>query len=224
MMRIIMLGPPGSGKGTQAFLIEDKYGFPKISTGDLLRWEVEEKTALGLKAKEAMDKGHLVSDELVVEIVKKRTAVEDCKQGYVLDGFPRTISQAKSLEKIDKRKEEVVLDFQVKESTLIKRLSSRRICADCGAVFNLEVKPTKKEGICDVCGGILTQRQDDEPEVVRERLKVYKKQTEPLVNYYKKKRVYFQIDAEKTIPEVFKQVSEILEKQLASEKKAGQRL
>ncbi len=217
-MRIILLGAPGSGKGTQASIIEDKYGFSKISSGDLLRQEIEQKTNLGLKAQEAMDKGHLVSDELVGEIIKKRISSQDCKNGYVLDGFPRNISQAKYLEKMDRRRKETVLEIELEEKVLIQRLSSRRVCVECGAVFNLEGRPSKKKGICDACGGLLIQRRDDKPEVIRERLKVYQQQTKPLIEYYRDKKVYFPIDGKKTIPEVFVEISKILDKRLEEDR------
>jgi adenylate kinase len=209
-MRIILLGPPGSGKGTQGSLIERKYGFPKISSGDLLREAVQLETSLGRRAKASMDKGDLVSDELVMEMIETRLAREDCQKGYVLDGFPRNIKQAHMLEKIAARRDEVVLDIQVNEKKLIERLSSRRICSQCGNIYNLAIKNPREGDICDTCGAGLVQRQDDMPEVIAERLKVYHQETEPLVGHYKNKGNYFSIEGDRSIETVFHSIQEVL--------------
>lgn len=211
-MRIILLGPPGSGKGTQGDLIAKKYGFPKISTGDLLREAVREKTPLGEKAESAMLRGDLVSDELVIQLVEERIGREDCRKGYVLDGFPRNIEQARLLDSMEKQPVEVVLDIRVSEEKLVERLSSRRICARCGSIYNLSMKAADKQGICDSCGDELLQRQDDQPEVVRERLNVYHNKTEPLVEYYRKKGNYNRIAGNGTIETVFQGISTIIER------------
>ena len=202
-MRIILLGPPGSGKGTQAFLLSEKLGFPKVATGDLLREAVRQQTPLGLKAKEVMEKGELVSDELVGEIVRERINRPDCQSGYILDGFPRNVNQAKFLEKIDSSRPEVVIDLEVDEEEIVRRLSARRICPQCQAVYNLEVKPPRVEGKCDRCQADLIQRDDDRPEVIRKRLEVYHQQTRPLVEYYKGKGNYKKIKGDGKIEEIF---------------------
>jgi len=212
-MRIILLGPPGSGKGTQGDLIAKKYGIPKISTGDLLREAVREKTPLGKKAESTMHKGDLVSDELVVQMVEERITGEDCRNGYVLDGFPRNIEQARLLDAMEKQPGEVVLDIRVSEKKLVDRLSSRRICARCGNIYNLLMKAPAEQGICDRCGEELLQRKDDMPDVVRERLKIYRKKTEPLVEYYQKKRNYHRIEGDGTVEEVFQRLSTVLERE-----------
>lgn len=212
-MRIILLGPPGSGKGTQGALIEQRYGFPKISTGDLLRLAVQKKSPLGMQAKAAMDKGDLVNDDIVLQLVAERMAMEDCKEGYVLDGFPRNMKQALMLEKLD-RPHEVVLDIRLEEETLISRLSSRRICARCGNTYNLIVKPPGRDGSCDKCQGELVQRLDDEPAIIEERLKVYHQETEPLVVHYRKKDVYHRIEGDRDIEQVFNDIQSILEAEI----------
>ena len=214
-MRIILLGPPGSGKGTQGDLIEQKYGFPKISTGDLLREEVRKKTSLGVKAEAVMNSGELVSDEIVVQIVEKRLARKDCQKGYILDGFPRNIPQAHLLEKIADKQSEIVLDFQMDEEKLIKRLSSRRVCSQCGNIYNLSVLLPFKQGVCDACQGELVQREDDFPEVILERLRVYRKETEPLIDYYRQKASYHLIRGDQSIESVFQSVQAVLKSELA---------
>jgi adenylate kinase len=211
-MRIILLGPPGSGKGTQGDLIAKKHGFPKISTGDLLREAVRKKTPLGEKAESAMLRGDLVSDELVIQLVQERIGRGDCRKGYVLDGFPRNREQARLLDSIEKQPVEVVLDIRVSEEKLVERLSFRRICARCGSIYNLSMKATAKQGICDSCGDDLLQRQDDRPDVVRERLNVYRKKTEPLVEYYRKKGNYHRIEGDGTVESVFQRISAVLER------------
>jgi adenylate kinase len=213
-MRIILLGPPGSGKGTQGDLIEKQYGFPKISAGDLLREAVREETPLGKKVEAYMNRGELVSDELVVGMIRERISAEDCQEGYILDGFPRNIYQVTRLEEIDPLHKEVVLDIQLNEQALIDRLSARRICSACRMIYNLQVKAPKQEDVCDACGAELVQRRDDTPEVIRRRLEVYHSQTEKLVAYYRQKHVYHAIDGDGKIEDVFTQTASVLDREL----------
>jgi len=213
-MRVILLGPPGSGKGTQGDLLGKKYSYPKISTGDILRLEVKEGTPLGKEAKAAMDRGELVSDDIVVEMVKKRILRPDCRKGYVLDGFPRNVSQAQRLEEMEGNRAEIVMDISLTEKALISRLSARRVCFRCGAVYNLLARHPKKDGLCDVCQSKLIQRQDDRPGVIKERLRVYHRQTEPLIGYYKEKKIYHRIDGEGKIETIFDEISSILDRKI----------
>lgn len=184
-MNLILLGAPGAGKGTQAEVICDKFGVPTISTGNIIREALSKGTEMGIKAKSFIDAGQLVPDEVVIGIIKERLAKDDCKNGFILDGFPRTIPQAEALDAmgvvIDK-----VIDIEVPDDKIVQRLSGRRVCADCGASYHLEYKKPEKEGICNVCGGKLVQRKDDHPDTVLDRLKVYHEQTEPLKDYYSK--------------------------------------
>lgn len=197
MLRVILLGPPGAGKGTQAVRIVDKFNVPHISTGDIFRDNIKKGTELGKKAKAYMDRGELVPDDLVIEIATTRLLEDDCKEGFLLDGFPRTIYQAEKLDaflekhgqKIDK-----VLNLDVKKDVLIERLTGRRVCKGCGASFHIKNMPPKKAGICDVCGGELFQRSDDTAATVANRIDVYNEQTLPLVEYYKKAGVLFDVD------------------------------
>lgn len=214
-MRVILLGPPGGGKGTQGELIEKKYRFPKISTGDLLRREVQEKTTLGEMAKAEMNQGELVKDDIVIEMIKHKIFQPDCKRGYILDGFPRNVGQARRLEEIEEKRQEIVIDIHLSEQTLIKRLSARRICSSCGAIYNLLARNPGKEGTCDICGSELIQREDDVPEVIKERLKVYHEQTEALIDYYSRKKVYFRIDGEGKIETISKNIYSILDREIA---------
>ena len=204
-MNLIFLGPPGVGKGTVAKRLWGKNGIPQISTGDLLRAAVKEGTGLGKKAKGYMDAGKLVPDDLVIDLLKQRISRDDCKNGFVLDGFPRTIPQAEALDKsnvvIGK-----VLNFKAKENTVIERISGRRTCKKCGAIYHVKNIPPKVEGICDKCGGELFQRDDDKIEAVRKRLEVYKEQTAPLIDYYKKKKILIDIETEKPLDEILKDV------------------
>ncbi|AGK60729.1 Adenylate kinase [Archaeoglobus sulfaticallidus PM70-1] len=214
-MNLILLGAPGAGKGTQAERIVAKYGIPQISTGDMLREAVAKGTELGKKAKEYMDRGELVPDEVVIGIVKERIAQPDCEKGFILDGFPRTINQAEALDKMLEemgKKIDAVINVSVPEDEIIKRIVNRRTCKNCKAVYHLIYNPPKEEGKCDKCGGELYQRDDDKEETVKERLKVYKSQTEPLIEYYSKKGLVYNVDGTKSIDEVFKQIEEILDK------------
>jgi adenylate kinase len=214
-MRIILFGPPGSGKGTQGELVERKYGLPRISTGDLLRRAVADKTPLGLKAEAMMNQGKLVSDDIVEDLVRERTAQPDCHKGYLLDGFPRNLDQARSLEAMDPERPEIVIEIDVDPEILVQRLENRRVCADCGAVYNRTHQPSKTEGRCDLCDGPLQRRKDDQPEVIRERMKVYKEQTEKLREYYLAKKVYHRVDGTGTADKVFGRISRYLDRQMA---------
>ena len=189
MFRLVLLGPPGAGKGTQAVKIAEKYQIPHISTGDIFRKNVKEGTPLGKKAKEYMDKGELVPDELVVELVADRLDAADCKNGFLLDGFPRTVFQAEKLDQYLEAKGialDKVIDISADEEVLLARMIGRRVCRACGAPYHIKNMPPKKEGICDICGGEVYQRADDTEETVRNRFKVYQKQTMPLIAYYEK--------------------------------------
>ncbi len=213
-LRIILLGPPGAGKGTQAKFISQEYTIPHLSTGDILRENVKNNTELGKKAKVYMDKGELVPDDLIIKLVLDRISKQDCKKGYILDGFPRTITQAKALDKNlpENQKIDLVLLFDVNDDTVVERLSLRRVCKKCGAIYHLKYSPPKREGICDKCGGDLYQRDDDKEEVIRNRLKVYKEQTEPLVDYYEKKGLLKRIDASKSVNKINSEVKTIINK------------
>jgi len=214
-MNIILLGGPGAGKGTQAKLIVEKYGIPQISTGDMLREAVKQGTELGKKAKEYMDKGELVPDEIVIGIVKERLKQPDCEKGFILDGFPRTIAQAEALDKMLEelgKKIDAVINIHVPEEEIIKRIVNRRTCKKCGAIYHLIYSPPKEPNKCDKCGGELYQRDDDKEETVRERLRVYREQTEPLIEYYKKKGILYNVDGTKDINGVFEEIRSILDK------------
>ena len=211
-MKIILLGAPGSGKGTQGDLVTKKYGFPRISTGDLLREAVALGTPLGKEAKAIMERGDLVADDLVVKMVEERITKPDCAEGYILDGFPRTINQARKLENIDENHQEVVIEIYLPDQVVIDRLSTRRICSSCGTIYNLLDHTPEAENICNVCSGKIIRRDDDKPEVIQERLKVYHEQTEPLVDYYETKTNNFQLNGEGTIEEIFARVCEVLDK------------
>ena len=193
MNNFIFLGPPGAGKGSLAVKVAEDYKIPHISTGDIFRANIKAQTPLGVKVKAIIDSGSLVSDELTFELVKDRLAQDDCKNGYILDGFPRTIPQAEMLEKlVDDVK---VVNFEIKDEIVIRRLSTRRVCKACGANFNVLTLPPKVEGICDKCGGELYQRDDDKQESILHRMDVYREQTEPLINFYKEKGKITDLDA-----------------------------
>ena len=182
-MKLILLGAPGAGKGTQAEIISDHLQIPTISTGNIIREALKSGTEMGLKAKSYMEAGQLVPDEVVIGIIQERLAAEDCQNGFILDGFPRTIPQAEALDRmgivIDR-----VIDIEVPDETITRRVSGRRACPGCGSTYHLDYKPSKVEGVCDRCGDTLVQRKDDQPETVLDRLKVYHEQTEPLKDYY----------------------------------------
>ena len=185
-MKMILLGPPGAGKGTQAEILSRVFDIPTISTGNILRAAVKAGTPTGLKAKSYMDAGKLVPDEVIIGIVQERLAQEDCKGGFILDGVPRTIAQAEALEEHGIEFDHVI-SLEIDDDAIVKRMDGRRVCTQCGAPFHTESKPTKQEGVCDLCGGALMERDDDKPETVRDRLVVYHNETEPLKHFYEKR-------------------------------------
>lgn len=206
MLRAVLLGPPGAGKGTQAVRLVEKYEIPHISTGDIFRKNIKEGTELGKKAQEYMNAGALVPDELVVDLVKDRLQQDDCKNGFLLDGFPRTIFQAEKLDEFlseSNLKMDIVINLKVEKEALIKRLTGRRVCKDCGASYHIVNIPPKKEGVCDICGGELIQRKDDNIETVENRINVYEEQTAPLIEYYKEAGSLVDFDGEASLDEVF---------------------
>lgn len=212
-MKIIMLGAPGAGKGTQAKKIAEKYGIPHISTGDIFRANIKNGTELGKKAKTYMDEGLLVPDELVVDLVVDRVQQEDCKNGYVLDGFPRTIPQAEALDKALAElgeKMDYAINVEVPDESIVNRMSGRRACVGCGATYHIVHAPTKVENICDTCGGELILRDDDKPETVLKRLGVYHEQTQPLIQYYTDKDILVEVDGTVDLEDVFKAIVNIL--------------
>jgi len=214
-MRIILLGAPGSGKGTQGDLIAKKFGFPRISTGDLLRQAVQHRTALGKAAEALMNQGLLVHDEIVEGLVRERISSPDCSKGYILDGFPRNIPQAQALEKMDGKRPEVVIGIDVRTPILVKRLSQRWICPECQAVYNMNIQAPKEKGRCDACHSGLIQRDDDKAEVIRERIKVYHDQTAKLIRYYRQKNVYRPVNGEGTVDSIFKKIAAVVEMEWA---------
>ncbi len=213
-MNLMLLGAPGAGKGTQAKFLIEKFGIPQISTGDILRAAVKEGTPMGVKAKECMESGALVSDDIIVGIIEDRLAKEDCQKGFILDGFPRTIPQAESLEvvlaKMGKKLEKVI-SLTVPDSDLIERLTGRRVCTACGASFHISFNKSKAEGKCDYCGAELVQRKDDNIETVSNRLEVYKSQTAPLIDFYKNKGVYFELNGAQDIDKINGDIISIVE-------------
>lgn len=212
-LNIVLLGPPGGGKGTQASFMAEEFDIPHISTGDILRKAVNEGTELGKKAKSFMNKGELVPDDLVVDIVDERLTESDAKNGFILDGFPRTVPQAEALDKsLEKRNMLIsaVIDINVSEKELIKRLTARRVCQDCNKVYHLVFEPPENEDYCDLCGGVLIQREDDKIETVKKRLEVYQKQTQPLVNYYKERKLLRSVDGQQSVEQVFYDIITVL--------------
>lgn len=213
-MRLVLLGPPGAGKGTQASAIVKKYNIPHISTGDIFRSNIKEGTELGMKAKEYMDKGLLVPDEVVVSIVKDRLTHDDCANGFLLDGFPRTVNQGEALDtelssmglKLDR-----VVNIEADSNVLIERAIGRRICKECGATYHIKYNPPKTEGLCDIEGSTLYQRDDDVEETVATRINVYLEQTQPLIDYYKEKKLILNIDGMNSINDIFNSIVEGLE-------------
>ncbi len=213
-MKIVMLGAPGAGKGTQAKKIAAKFGIPHISTGDIFRANIKNETELGKKAKAYMDQGLLVPDELTVSLVTDRVVQKDCKTGYVLDGFPRNIPQAEALTAaLDEMGEALgfAINVEVPDANIVHRMSGRRACVGCGATYHLEYAPTKEEGICDTCGKELILREDDKPETVEKRLRVYHEQTQPLIDYYREKGILYSVDGTKDIQDVFQDILKLLE-------------
>lgn len=212
-MNLILLGAPGVGKGTQAQLIQQKYHIPQISTGDILRAEIQKKSELGKKVQAIMKKGELVSDEIMLEIIKVRLSEPDCAKGFILDGFPRTIKQAEAL---DKLLEEIsktnlsAINVNVPEHEIIKRLSSRRVCGNCGKAYNLLLNPPPKDGKCEACGVEIIQREDDKEETVQKRLAVYKEKTAPLIAHYREKGNLQEVNGMQSIEDVFKDIVKII--------------
>ncbi len=216
-MNLILLGPPGAGKGTQAEFIIERYLIPHISTGDIFRAAVKEGTPLGIKAKAYLDSGQLVPDEIVVGIVEERLQQTDCRDGFLLDGFPRTVPQADALEEFLKgfeKKVTAVINIEVDFPILMARLTGRRVCRNCGAIYHIQNKREKSPGRCDQCGGEIYQRDDDLPETVQKRLLVYQEQTEPLINYYREKGLLESFDGQEPIKVLFEKVCKVLEGRL----------
>ncbi|MFQ6051660.1 MAG: adenylate kinase [Candidatus Hydrothermarchaeota archaeon] len=212
-MHLILLGAPGAGKGTQAKMVAEKFGIPHIATGDILREAVKEGTQLGKEAVKYMEKGKLVPDEIVIGIIEERLREDDCKKGFVLDGFPRTIAQAEALDSVlDKIgiDLDLVIDLKVDKEELVRRISQRRICRSCEKPYHLTFNPPKVSGVCDECGGELYQRSDDTEETVRKRISVYEEQTFPLIDYYKKKGILKEVDGNRPIEEISESINKLL--------------
>lgn len=212
-MKIVLLGPPGAGKGTQAKSISNRYSIPHISTGDIFRKNISEGTPLGIEAKGYIDKGQLVPDEVTINMVKDRLTWEDCKNGYLLDGFPRTVVQAEALEEFLASRDEkldTALSIEVPSKFILERMTGRRVCLSCGASYHVKFNPPAKAGVCDVCGSDIVQRKDDTEETVSERLDVYERQTQPLIDFYNNKNLLSTVDGTKAINEVFESICSIL--------------
>lgn len=212
-MRIILLGPPGSGKGTQAKFISEKFSIPHISTGDIFRLHISQKSLLGLEAKSYIDKGQLVPDEVTIKLIESRLTEDDCKNGFLLDGFPRTIKQADALESLLKKIDasvDSVVNIEVPSKNIIDRITGRRVCKNCGASYHIIFNPSAVKDICDRCGGLLIQREDDKEGTVIKRLDVYNSQTKPLVRYYDEKGLLRNINGDQDIAKVFKDICSIL--------------
>jgi adenylate kinase len=212
-LRIVLLGPPGAGKGTQAKSICNRFSIPHISTGDIFRKHISEMTPLGIEAKKNIDKGQLVPDHITIQLVKERLKQDDCMNGYLLDGFPRTVAQAEALDELLNENNDrltTALLIDVPKDFIINRMSGRRVCLSCGASYHIKFNPPTIEGKCDVCGGNIIQRKDDEEDTVRNRLKIYDEQTQPLINYYKTKNLLSVVDGTKAINDVFKNICDIL--------------
>ncbi|WP_123054709.1 adenylate kinase [Clostridium sp. JN-1] len=212
-MKIVLLGPPGAGKGTQAKLISEKYSIPHISTGDIFRKNISEKTKLGVEAKRYMDNGQLVPDQVTIDIVKDRLSKNDCKEGFLLDGFPRTVKQAEALDEFlneNHNKIDAALLIDVEEKFILERMTGRRVCPSCGASYHIRFNPPKVEGKCDACDSDLIQRKDDTEATVKERLDVYNQQTQPLVDYYKNQNALLKVEGTKEINQVFDEICDAL--------------
>ncbi|WP_300375386.1 adenylate kinase [Clostridium sp.] len=212
-MKIVLLGPPGAGKGTQAKSISNRYSIPHISTGDIFRKNISENTPLGIEAKSYMDNGQLVPDEVTINMVKDRLQQDDCKNGYLLDGFPRTVHQAEALDNFLIEREESIdtaLLIEVPKEFILERMTGRRVCPSCGASYHIKFNPPANDGKCDLCGSDVIQRKDDTEETVKERLDVYENQTQPLIDFYKNKKQLSVVDGTQAINEVFESICKIL--------------
>lgn len=212
-MKIVLLGPPGAGKGTQAKSISNRYSIPHISTGDIFRKNISENTPLGIEAKSYMDNGQLVPDEVTINMVKDRLQQDDCKNGYLLDGFPRTVHQAEALDNFLTAREESIdtaLLIEVPKEFILERMTGRRVCPSCGASYHIKFNPPANDGKCDLCGSDVIQRKDDTEETVKERLDVYENQTQPLIDFYKNKKQLSVVDGTQAINEVFESICKIL--------------
>jgi len=207
-MKLILLGAPGAGKGTQAKKIVKEFAIPQISTGDILRRAVSDGTPLGKEAKKYMEAGRLVPDELVIGIMKERLHQDDCSNGFILDGFPRTVEQARALEGFTEI--DAVLNIDVDFNSLVERITGRRSCPECGAVYHIKFNPPKVEGICDICGSRLVQREDDREETVRKRLEIYTEQTSPLIDYYAERGLLRTVDGNRSIDEIYESIRTVL--------------
>ena len=212
-MNLMVFGAPGAGKGTQAKFLVEKYNIPQISTGDMLRAAIVDKTAMGMEAKKFMDAGELVPDSTIIGIIQDRLDKDDCQNGFILDGFPRTLAQAEALEDLmskSGKKLDFVLSFDVPDELIIQRIAGRRVCPKCGASYHVEFNPSKKEGICDACGDNLIIRKDDNADTVKNRLQNYHNQTAPLIDFYKNMGVFAQIDGSQELSKVTKDMFEVL--------------
>lgn len=212
-MNLILLGPPGSGKGTQARRLAEKLGIPQISTGDILREAVRKRTPLGEQAKAYMEQGKLVPDEIVIGIIKERLGAGDCEKGAIFDGFPRTVIQAEALDRMMEglgKRVDAVIDIEVSDEEVLQRLTGRRTCRNCGAMYHVVFNPPRREGVCDLCGGELYQRDDDKEETIKNRLKIYREQTAPLKAYYEKKGILKKVKGEAPIEEVEGEILRVL--------------
>ena len=212
-MKIVLLGPPGAGKGTQAKSISNRYSIPHISTGDIFRKNISENTPLGIEAKSYIDNGQLVPDEVTINMVKDRLQQDDCKNGYLLDGFPRTVHQAEALDNFLTEREESIdtaLLIEVPKEFILERMTGRRVCPSCGASYHIKFNPPTNDGKCDLCGSDVIQRKDDTEETVKERLDVYENQTQPLIDFYKNKKQLSVVDGTQAINEVFESICKIL--------------
>jgi adenylate kinase len=212
-MRLVFIGPPGVGKGTYAAAVSQRFGIPHVSTGDMIREEIKRGSELGRKLKEYVERGLLVPDEIVTEMVRERLSREDCKRGFILDGYPRTLKQAEELDRITAI--DLVLNFVAPDEVIIDRISGRRICRVCGAIYHVKYMPPKVPGVCDRCGGPLYQREDDKPEVVARRLEVYRQQFAPIIEYYRRRGILVDVDASEQAEVVVPRVLKLLESRFA---------